>query len=450
MRNIKLALTKRSVKYSIFWIVLIYFTLLLCDHLVSVSGLLNPYKRITMSHVPDTPYQKLDLLYGTERIVEECNSLGLRDREYNPTPKGKRIIAIGDSFTFGHGVHRGKNWVKILEQNLWSHFPDDSIEVINAGYSGSSPHYYVKTLRYTVPRLNPTHVLLCIQSGDLVNTKYMMNYGRTSLTYVLEEIRLMYEYRDTRPIVKRLATRLFPNLYESLKVINKNVFHKDNQESAPMNHLQQQKKHAPGAPVKASEEFSFRKDWQKCRAIFNELIKRLNIDHKETEQRLDALSNEEKRIVVQYIGYRVNHDKGWDIFNKIFYTDSLHSLRQRFIYDQDRGWEICKKLLMQIIKDAKNYNVIPIFTYFPGQGERKEPFRSEYRKKYQHTFEKHLIDLCRDNSTQFLDISHYFDTIENTDSLFNNYDGHWNEDGNQFVAEVLEKEFEKNDFLPVY
>ena len=61
MRSIRAAFSGKTVKHSIFWLVLIYFTLLLCDHLVSVSGLLDPQRRITINHVPDQPYQKQSL-----------------------------------------------------------------------------------------------------------------------------------------------------------------------------------------------------------------------------------------------------------------------------------------------------------------------------------------------------------------------------------------------------
>ena len=45
------------------------------------------------------------------------NSRGLRDREYPlEKPAGKtRILALGDSFTFGHGIAYGERFTDILE-----------------------------------------------------------------------------------------------------------------------------------------------------------------------------------------------------------------------------------------------------------------------------------------------------------------------------------------------
>ena len=49
----------------------------------------------------------------------EFNSHGLRDREYGPAEPGIfRILALGDSFTFGDGVRADQAWSKQLESSL--------------------------------------------------------------------------------------------------------------------------------------------------------------------------------------------------------------------------------------------------------------------------------------------------------------------------------------------
>lgn len=61
------------------------------------------------------------------------NSRGLRDREvpYERKPGAARILALGDSFTFGQGVNVEQSWPKVLERRLGG-----GAEVLNAGVSG--------------------------------------------------------------------------------------------------------------------------------------------------------------------------------------------------------------------------------------------------------------------------------------------------------------------------
>lgn len=71
-------------------------------------------------------------------VPVKINSAGLRDREY-PVEKPKntyRIMALGDSTTFGWGAHQDKTYPKWLEQMLNEKPPagcPDHFEVINTG-----------------------------------------------------------------------------------------------------------------------------------------------------------------------------------------------------------------------------------------------------------------------------------------------------------------------------
>ena len=53
------------------------------------------------------------------RFVVRTNSIGLRDTEIPLRRTGrKRVLAIGDSFTFGWGVRLEETWPKVLEAAL--------------------------------------------------------------------------------------------------------------------------------------------------------------------------------------------------------------------------------------------------------------------------------------------------------------------------------------------
>ena len=69
------------------------------------------------------------------------NSVGFRgSREYAiPKPAGtRRVVVLGDSFTFGFGVEDHQTYAAILEQRLDSACGGTDVEVVNAGVSGFS------------------------------------------------------------------------------------------------------------------------------------------------------------------------------------------------------------------------------------------------------------------------------------------------------------------------
>src|SRR3989344_9377246 len=101
---------------------------------------------------PDLPFTLLKnhkclmkYYLGDFNTYATLNSHGYRGREFSleKEPKTKRILVLGDSFTFGHGVSDQNTYPFLLEQELRKKL--QNIEVINAGYAdGFSPDsYYV-------------------------------------------------------------------------------------------------------------------------------------------------------------------------------------------------------------------------------------------------------------------------------------------------------------------
>ena len=93
------------------------------------------------------------------------NSLGIRDKEYPfEKPLGvTRLVAIGDSFTWGYGVNDQDVYTEVLENLL------PKTEVINLGVTGygiPQEFWYLKRLGV---QFNPDIVLLAFFLNDFGN-----------------------------------------------------------------------------------------------------------------------------------------------------------------------------------------------------------------------------------------------------------------------------------------
>ncbi len=96
----------------------------------------------------------------------EISKQGLRN-EIVKTPKPKdafRILALGDSFTFGWGVNLEDTWVKMLENKL--QIPGKKVEVINAGMSGADLMLEMQICRAYKWRFDPDLILIGFYAAD--------------------------------------------------------------------------------------------------------------------------------------------------------------------------------------------------------------------------------------------------------------------------------------------
>ena len=96
------------------------------------------------------------------------NSLGLRDREITPQPAAGtlRVLALGDSQTFGAGLDQSDTWPKQLERMLDS--AEHRWEVLNAGIPGTDTWQHEILLRRLLDTLHPHAVVLALYVNDVV------------------------------------------------------------------------------------------------------------------------------------------------------------------------------------------------------------------------------------------------------------------------------------------
>ncbi|MCK4547994.1 MAG: hypothetical protein KAW17_11200 [Candidatus Eisenbacteria sp.] len=92
------------------------------------------------------------------------NSKGLRDREYpyEKPENTRRILCLGDSFTFGHGVEQHEVFPKVLENLLNQETGSDGCwEVINAGVDRTGTAHQLAYFNAEGYKYDPDLVLLC-------------------------------------------------------------------------------------------------------------------------------------------------------------------------------------------------------------------------------------------------------------------------------------------------
>ena len=95
----------------------------------------------------------------------KTNSMGFRDREFEDRLRARtRILALGDSFTYGWGVEIDQSWPKVLEQRLRRTGLD--VEVANLGKPAGSPRSYADIAERAVPVLKPDLVIVAVLQGD--------------------------------------------------------------------------------------------------------------------------------------------------------------------------------------------------------------------------------------------------------------------------------------------
>lgn len=86
------------------------------------------------------------------------NSVGLRNKELRDLEGQVRILALGDSRTFGEGADNDFTWPALLEKKLNDYKPGH-FEVINAGVSGYNAFQGLRYLETRGIKLNPNLVI---------------------------------------------------------------------------------------------------------------------------------------------------------------------------------------------------------------------------------------------------------------------------------------------------
>lgn len=154
-------------------------------------GLYRPDPELIFSLVPNASN-----VWQTGEFLETAhtNSLGLRDREVAARREGeKRILVLGDSMTFGHGVNDDESFPNQLEMLLAR--DGKPSDVINAGMKGFGTDQEFKLFEGRLRDLEPDVVLFCIYVNDMLDNIYHPLYTIRDGELVPLDPRRDYLYR---------------------------------------------------------------------------------------------------------------------------------------------------------------------------------------------------------------------------------------------------------------
>jgi lysophospholipase L1-like esterase len=117
---------------------------------------------------PWTRSQNRALLWELDVNAAGINADGLRDRDHSltPPPDTIRIVALGDSVTFGRGVLAEEGYTTVLERLLDDANPTRRHEVLNLGVGGYNTLQEAERYRVTGRKYAPDVVLLAYVLND--------------------------------------------------------------------------------------------------------------------------------------------------------------------------------------------------------------------------------------------------------------------------------------------
>ena len=161
-------------------------------------------------------YEKLSKTQRrSEKLQYTKNKNHLRDIDYPITKPShhRRILILGDSYTFGLGVPEDEDtFPAILETQLNEHMIDKDIkkiEVLNGGISGSLPNDWLRLYRKMSAQFDPDVVLIVFFLRDGTSLKLHREFFKPILDDITNKNRrsLLYNYSFTYRLVKDLRDR---------------------------------------------------------------------------------------------------------------------------------------------------------------------------------------------------------------------------------------------------
>lgn len=126
------------------------------------------------------PNKTTNLRYNNYNYTIHANSFGFNSPEINLSNKvenEKRILVVGDAFSMPEGVNYDYSYPALLEKKLKINFPNQIINVINAGVTGYGPNEELAQLNKYIGIIQPDIII----NQLFINEYSDINYTKTSI-----------------------------------------------------------------------------------------------------------------------------------------------------------------------------------------------------------------------------------------------------------------------------
>jgi lysophospholipase L1-like esterase len=383
----------KNIVFTIAFIGILFSVLVIFDGVIGLT-VAQVQKQEWLIFEPNSKarYQTIEFDF-----VANINSFGLRDREIDLEKGDKyRILAFGDSWTFGWGVNVENSWPKKLEQYLLAN-GFENIEVINCGQGGQYTNIYKKYMEKAVPLLKPDLVLVGVLQLDDLAQLYEKNFNQTFSVTIKFAVKTYLKYS-----FKNLLLLLSNREPKTVEI-------KSNWERASTSMI---------------ESFNH---WQKFRFS--------TID--DSVQSLFKSGNLNPGLLKNYI----NFPGKVTIFNNPNHPATKFSIQE--MNKDIKG--------MRDLSDKHNSNLIFInlpTNYFTGHIVIRTP-RDVLNSYFERNNKVDSIyhSIADANNLPYIELTDHFIGLQNKSEYFFRYDGHPNEKGYEEIAKYIGKQLIEKKYL---
>ena len=161
--------------------------------------LYNPYKIYEIEDYSEIEENETITNFNNFSLSGETNSMGLRDKEYDFDHDSYRILAIGDSFTYGVKLKNSNSWPKKTGKYLHDK-GYDNIEILNGGRQGTNTRGQYEFFTEYTSKYNPNMVII----GFIINdcSSLCSNCGAVDLKYRFDDLVRRTENKHRSYILK--------------------------------------------------------------------------------------------------------------------------------------------------------------------------------------------------------------------------------------------------------